>query len=277
MKEQIELLRSMDFSSLHRERSRKTKIRHEGKWGIYDSPVYDYEITFSPILGRSRISDLLKYKPSPVVVDLMASSRALRTLFRDLPQRDTFGIALSIGSVRTKKEKSMDKARGIRVVNGNLNRPRTLERARKLLGGRKVDLVMARPVAGLDHLINHPLNYAVIGRKLWSMLDENGAMLLQLPAASVLKNANIDIDSWVELMNTRGIEARWDGSTGGKVTLFVRRNPSSPDVLPFPPGSMLYEGPIQEPKLAVECARNGNNEQIEIPQLPKGSVEVIGI
>ena len=159
-------------------------------WPDYNSSISDYEERFfSRVLEGHTIQDLLSDIEKPVVVDLLSSTSALRSLFSNMPNKDTFGIAVSSQDLRTPEEIAVDKSLGITQISGGLTTSKSLKEVEKALAGRKADLILERGGLGVDFLPFHPMFYAVNMQRIWNMLNsENGIILM--PCSKTTSRSN---------------------------------------------------------------------------------------
>lgn len=192
-------------------------------WSRYGSSLLNYEETFVLVLRGKKITDLLREKPHPTVIDLMAPSDTLADLFNQLPQSGKLGIALSLEDVRSDSTKDRDEAMSIKQVSGDITRPRTWKDLRSELKGRKADLIMERAHGGILNLPKDKRFYSYALANLWNMLDDNGGILI----LQTFLEDGTGILAWVDLLKSQGIIAEFGGHC-----LKVVRMPWSPMDLP---------------------------------------------
>lgn len=207
----------------------RSRFRRDEYWTIYNSPISSYEKTFSRVLDGKKFADLLRQKPHPTVVDLMAPSNTLADLFGQLPQSGKLGIALSLEDLRGKVLKDRDAALGIKQISGDITRPKTWRALQSALEGRKADLIMERAVSGLADLPQDKRFYSYVMDNLWNMLDINGGILVLATPFDIRLNVKI---AWIDLLKSQGIIAEFDGGgcLGGCLRLV--RTPESLRNLP---------------------------------------------
>jgi hypothetical protein len=221
--------------SLHIQRQELRKLHPSNDvWGFYNSSLEEYQIAFSPVLGQTKIQNLIADTKDPVVVDLMAPTGTLRDLFSVIPEGNKKGISLSLCDLRSGRQKQKDKELGITQVTGDVTDSKTWSDLEKELNGRKANLIMERAVEGLDKLPVHAVFYASVLQKMWNMLDDEGVMLLQIPFLHTLSKAGIDIKAWVDTLGENEIEVRIDGYSEPTGVMFMQKSLSAPKNLPFP-------------------------------------------
>lgn len=204
----------------------RSRFRRDISWSTYGSLVRSYESTFVEVLGDRKLADLLRQKPHPTVIDLMAPSDTLADLFVQLPQSGKLGIVLSLEDLRSDSTKERDEALGIKQVSGDITRPGIWKDLRLELKGRKADLIMERAMGGLNNLPKDKRFYSYALANLWNMLDTNGGiLLLQTPLVKLRLDG--EVLAWVNLLKSQGIIAEFYDEC-----LKLVRTPESPRDLP---------------------------------------------
>lgn len=206
-------------------------------WPVYDSPIAYYDSSFAKVLNGVRIADLIRDKKSPVVLDLMASTSALTTLFEQLPYGDKFGLAVSLEDKGKEQRRLTNQEMGISHIVGDLNKPVTWDRIKQKLGGRKADLIMQRAGAGLQRIPVDIEGYKSLLQDLWDFLaPSRGIMLMQTPSRKSLRHNWIPINRWVKLLEQNGVGVCYipeADSLGLNGIIRIDRTPDSPSELPF--------------------------------------------
>lgn len=177
---------------------------HDSLWVIYNSPIWQYEITFRPLLQDQHIPNLLIGKDSPVVVDLMAPSGTLRNLAQQLDRPLGLGIALSLNDLRTGQEKDLDQRLGISQIEGDVANSITWRKLVKEMNGQGADLIIERAVGGLYHLPKDIRFTHLVIRRLWRLLKPGGTLLMETRDESYLEEMGIDINNIVQQLQQQG-------------------------------------------------------------------------
>lgn len=212
--------------------NKKFLIVNDDNWATYGSSMDEYNDVFEDVLDKG-IFKLLIDRPNPVVIDLMGPSKAISTLFPQIPQQSKLGIALSFLDKRTPEEKARDIELNIYQISGDILQRKTWKELEDKLQGRKADLVIARPVAGLTHIpIDKRILTGLISR-IWNLLTENnGILLLQTRSQSEFSKKNIDIEKWIRFLKEKQIDARSSFYCISGVLSLIK-TPNSPTNLPF--------------------------------------------
>lgn len=190
----------------------RASITDEKYWTIYDSGFETYLSDFSKganaNLLRARI-DFLKQKPRPVIIDLMSSPAAIRSLYGSpFNFKNLSGLAVGISDQRSDGHRQLDESLGISTVQGDLRLSETWDQIANWLKRRKADLIIERGYGGLYHVPTYLPYYQVVIPRLWNMLSANeGMMVLLSPPKSTLKKRGIIIDEWIAAFSKRGIFA----------------------------------------------------------------------
>lgn len=199
------------------------------KWVIYGDGIERYQENFEPVLGGETIVDIVNGRKSPVVIDIMAPSDTLASLFKQVGSAPTFGLAVSLGDRRDENKKLRDEALNISQLTGDIMLGSTWRQIREILQGRKADLIMERAVSGLYQLPVDFRFYAILVNKAWNILsDNNGVLLLELPFDSEVRIRGVSIRRWVDLLNRNDIMA-----SVSDLSLKIIKSAGSPEDLPL--------------------------------------------
>lgn len=235
------------FKNTHRfplptQRSIARSLRpRESAWRYYNSPLDNYSYDFRNVLKGEKIENLLSGVENPVVIDLMTSSGTLADLFGRLPQSTKMGIAVSLGDLRDEETKARDSKLGIVQITGDLTSSSTWKKIVEATNGRKADLVMERGLGSLTELPRHPIFYWSVFQRMWNLLGEQGVLLLQIPAPRTLDTSGISIRDVRRIVREASAEYRFSltGIAQSNMNIaYIRRRPSSPDMLPFTSNSI---------------------------------------
>lgn len=211
-----------------------------GGWKPYGSDISSYDATFRLALGTS-IASFINDRKAPVVVDLMAPSFTLLSLFAIVSDKNNFGLAVSLSDERTRVQKWRDKGLNVIQLAGDIMSSATWRNIDEVMQGRKADLIMERALGGLDIIPPQPKLYAILINKAWKILsDKEGVMLLHTPHDSSLLAAGIHIQDFVNNLKANGINAECFKSgvpislvTPASSVLKLIKTPDSPKNLPF--------------------------------------------
>lgn len=222
-------------------------------WGIYDTGVKSYDFAFSSVLQGKTIESLARGKKDPFVIDLMASSAMLESLFSvigDVPGKK--GIAVTLRDNRTEEQRELDNRLGIVQFSGAFGDTDERGQATPPYGDlttsaawrnlkrqtiiRKADIIIEKAEQGINVLPNNSTYYQYGVNTLWKMLNPDGGdLLLQFPNedfTGLLGNVGISIDHWASLLTDQGIAVTAD--TGSMSVLAIHRTLESPNHLPTP-------------------------------------------
>jgi hypothetical protein len=198
-------------------------------WPLYNSGIDSYQKTFEEVLCEKEIPDLLKRFERPIIIDLMASTSAIRDLCsqgRIIPE---IGIAVGINDARTEREKLRDSNINIVHIEGNLLNFETWRKIGRKLDGRKASLILERASGGLSYIPINKRFYNLALNELWQILDDNGGTLLaETHTFFKLENRGIFLDQWAEEAIQQGVDVVY-GSKAIKLTKFS----NSPSTLPL--------------------------------------------
>lgn len=204
-------------------------------WDTYNSSIQSYEKSFEKVLKGTNIADLINERESPVVIDIMSTTSAISELFRDLPQLNKFGVAVSIQDDRSDDQEFSDRLKGIHHISGDLSDTSTWKNINQKMEGRKAHLILERGDGGLADVPVDQAYYIYSLNRMWDMLsNDNGVMLLQVPFESILNTLHIPMDQWITHLNTHNVEARYESNKDiDKGALMIIKKNASPEKLPF--------------------------------------------
>lgn len=94
------------------------------RWAGYGTDIEDYQETFSEVLGGMSIVDFIRSRRSPVVIDLMAPSQTLVSLFEHTPKPE-LGLAVSLEDLRGNGEKRRDRQLNVHQLAGDITQSST--------------------------------------------------------------------------------------------------------------------------------------------------------
>lgn len=179
------------------------------RWGIRDGLQYPYEASFAEVLPRGNLSQLVELSRQEIRKGLVLDFMGYGQVLRELPL--TGGLAVALTDPRSKKNKESDTQRNISFVEGNVLRSSTWNEIKNWLAkqetdDQRFDLILSRPVRGLDALTNHHKVSIIILQRLWQLLSsQNGVLLTQF--RKEVFDLNL-VNRWVMLLNrTKGIKA----------------------------------------------------------------------
>ena len=157
------------------------------EWWCYKSNISDYDSSFG-----LEIKDILKGKENPIVIDFMAPSGTLNFLFKQIPDKNKLGIAISLEDLRTDQERKKDSNLNVVQIPGDILKSSTWEKIEYHLQGRKADLILERAVLGLDCITDDIRIHALLLNKAWQLLsDNNGIFLVEVKIAFKDKVKNL--------------------------------------------------------------------------------------
>jgi len=216
-------------------RERAKYHRDTDIWPEHDNATFEeYLKRFGAVLNGIPLLERLKTAPSVTVVDLMSDTKALVSLFKDLPQKDKLGIAVGLKDNRTDEEKKSDESLGVHVVAGDLTDPATWRNLNHELNGRKATLIVESARAGLGALPASGGFYAVMAQRAWNLLSEDGGILLaELENPLTLSDYGINPRKQAERLNQNGVPSAVNLGSRGNTLVRLQRNPESPSRLPL--------------------------------------------
>jgi hypothetical protein len=202
---------------------------HGMQWDDYGRDIADYEFSFSGVLQKNSIKDLLRDKENLVVIDLMAPSKTVSSLFKQLPDKSKLGIAVSLEDLRPVEETESDTKLNVVQIAGDIMKLSTWDKVRKQLQGRKADLIMERALCGLGCLVPSPRLYSRLLNEAWGFLSENnGILIAEVPyvfGSEAKKLINV-------LRNDHNMDASIGKSEGiGRYSIKIIKTPKSPEKL----------------------------------------------
>lgn len=180
-------------------------------WSIYGSGIDTYiKDAFWPILSREELGTFIQARNPLVVVDFMASSSALASLFKNIQNVQKTGLAVSLEDHRDYQLRIRDRYLGIEQITGDLTEKTTWKKLEQALNGNKADLILERAAGGLGYLPAHRRFFAIVLRKTWQLLSPaGGMMLIQTPKVGILNGLDIDMYEWEDLLLKNQIEATY--------------------------------------------------------------------
>lgn len=191
-------------------------------YGMYRSGPDSYESHFKSVLGENHLIDLIKNKPCPVVVDFLSTTDAIAGLFEQIPNKEKYGLSVSLEEDRDEETLERDRSLGISHLTGDLNDFQTWKRVHQDLAGRKADLIMERGIIGLEYLPINGRYYAYALGNMWDMLSsDNGVIIAEIPNQTRTSDAKIDIKKWTEMLQQHNIDVVYEsrGRYGGAIKL----------------------------------------------------------
>lgn len=213
----------------------------ETVWGFHNEAVASYEKSFENVLGGKSLTDLIRTRAKPIVIDLMAPPRTVYDLLRDFPSGRGLAVSLPdhrVSQLREDIQVTYD-AKNVKWLPEDITRSSTWKHVEHWLQGSKAHLVMERAMVGLESL---PIDKNILGtllNKAWRNLDPNGGVFLfETPPSDQLLRAGIDINAWVDSL--RGsLDVKYDPGDPTRERFMYRtgkimivRSPSSPRLLP---------------------------------------------
>jgi hypothetical protein len=223
------------------------KEKHNGdNWPTYGSDFFDYMDRFAVVAEEYKLIDDLQKKPFPVVVDLMASTDALASLFYDLPSENKLGIAIGRSDKRTAQEKLRDEKLGVNLITGDITSWKTWRELENALLGRKADLIVESAGWGLDFVPLSREFHIAVARRAWKLLSSNnGLILAQTRTSDELREEGIDLDKWVRKLNELGIPSKRAEDPRERIaTISIQKRLDSPYNLPIDAGVEGIEPPV---------------------------------
>ncbi len=207
----------------------------------HNEPISSYEESFAKVLEGRSIADLIRTRPIPIVIDLMAPPGTVNELLSTFPSGR--GLAVSIPDHDTKALPEEDQlaydSQLVKWIPKDITQADTWKEVQAWLQGDKAHLIMERGMGALRHLPMHKLIYGILVNKSWANLDPNGGILLfETPNKASLAQNGIDIDAWIKVLknavDTRYDPGKWASSNPQLETgkIMITRTPNSPAVLP---------------------------------------------
>lgn len=183
------------------------------EWGHIHSKVASYEESFKSVLEGRTIPSLIRNRPSPVVMDLMAPPATVHELLQDFPGGRGLAVSLPDHSLRDEPQEVKDAYNAAHVtwLPGDLTRLSTWGGIARWLNGQRADLIMERASGGLEWIPNKKLLFGFMFNEAWSMLSpQGGTMLVEIPRADNLLRMGVDIEKQVKLLKDRGMDVSFD-------------------------------------------------------------------
>lgn len=211
-------------------------------WKVRDPRVHPYGVSFAEVMPAASLSHLVESSRRRTGKGLVLDFMGYGQVLRDLPL--TGGLAVALGDPRNEQERQYDARRNINFVEGNVLKRSTWNEMQRWLdrqgtGDKKFDLILSRPVRGLDDLTDHKGVNLVLLQRGWQMLSSHNGVLLTQFLKQVFEPELVD--RWVRLLNqTEGIKA----------TYSLRRNPAC-EPIAFNPTLSLIKGEGAPAKLPL--------------------------
>lgn len=178
-------------------------------WKVRDDKEHPYQASFAEVLRGVSLSKLAQESQQRTgkafALDFMGYGQVLRIL----PIRG--GVAVALGDPRNDGTKQQDQERNISFIEGNVLKRSTWREMKAWLDSQDVDdkyfdLILSRPVRGLDDLTDNKGVNIVLLQRAWQMLSPHGGILLTQFLEQVFEPSLVD--RWVRLLNqTPGIQA----------------------------------------------------------------------
>ena len=182
-------------------RESRMKTENVNVWPIYDSTDKDYDKHFSEF--KIRTADIAQ-KESPVIIDLLSSSSAIRRIYLNTLDENMKGVSVSVEDLRHVNICEIDKRLNITHIVGNLGKPAVWDRIKTLLGDKKADLIIERGYAGVAYLPQDSLYFLYTMNKIWNMLSsKRGIFIGDFTQINIPKSKVYD---WSENMQKKGID-----------------------------------------------------------------------
>lgn len=187
-------------------------------WKVRDSRQYPYGASFAEVIPGFSLSSSVEGSRQKTGKGLVLDFMGYGQVLRDLPL--TGGLAVALSDPRSEEAKQYDARRNIDFIEGNVFKRSTWNRMQQWLDrqpteDKKFDLILSRPVRGLDDLTDHKGANIVLLQRGWQMLSSHDGLLLTQFLEQVFEPDLVD--RWVRLLNkTEGIKASYS----------LRRNPS---------------------------------------------------
>ena len=212
------------------ETPKKASMRR--KWGIYNSHIDDYLFDFEQADTEHKVQNMFSRLgdgsiKDPVVIDLMASKKALSDIHKNynVPTKGLLAVGTNF--------ELWDK---ISYIRGDLNKKRTWKRMNHWLGERKANVIMSRGYQALDYIPTTLFYQRKVLSEMWDMADDDGGLLiLQSPSKEVLKDRGIPLDAWLDQLKTAGIYSNFSDMLSSSDNpdhrygrLILEKNPNTP-------------------------------------------------
>lgn len=202
-------------------------------WGVQDSRIEDYAVTFNPLLEDKTLPDLLEEtvrRPGrTAILDLMASTTVVQQAMYEYGFN--YGMAVSLG-FKKRIHRGVDRNK-VDSVNTDLTIKKSWNKIRKVMARRGVssfDIILSRPVAGItDTKLQLPVLFYML-QESWKLLSvENGIMMFQFPTHRAK-----EILPYVAELSEQGLNISWEREPDRfRVhSVVIRKTPESPRLLP---------------------------------------------
>lgn len=202
-------------------------------WRVYNQDISRYEHYFKPVLKPDTIVDFVRRRSPPVtIIDLMAPSSALNSLFQQIPDTPKLGISVSLEDWRNDQEKDQNSQLNIHHLQGDIMKSSTWQAIDEVLKGQKADLIIEKGQLGLQFIPINKKLYFILINKAWRILSRhNGILLAETPHHLLHYHEEIPMKQWIRLLNKNGIAASYNSDYDAGL-LKIIKNPDSPEDLP---------------------------------------------
>ena len=190
-------------------------LSNRGKYGYEtgDERDYSFEGTFLDVLpeGQTNLKEYIETtltgkKGEAIGVEFGGLGSELFAGFSPGFFKKTAGITLAdnrenLGKVDPSHKPvsiAEDDVRHHSVIEGNILDDHLYTDLNKWLEGKKVDLILERMIAGMDHIPADPYTISKIMSRWYELLDENGILFVQVPP--VLHD---QLPAWVEMIQEK--------------------------------------------------------------------------
>lgn len=196
----------VNLISLHQQDLQRRIDWRGDDWNVHGRDFDSYMEDFYSLISFDEIYKILRPKTEPVVIDLMAPTEAIASLFDKLPHPKKHGIAVGLGDDRNVFQKRRDEALGIEQITGDLMNTKTWANLRKTLNGKKADIVVETAMAGWNYMPRDARFYSLMLERTWDLLSEqNGILLAEIPTSLTLAEAGVDMPRWRESLDRSGV------------------------------------------------------------------------
>ncbi len=156
-----------------------------GRWGMYESSIQNYEASFAPLNLRGSLEQLKRRNQSQPLyaLDLMGAGQVMR----DLKQEEIITAGVSATLTDTRNEASMmdDVSQGLDVIGGDIMTQTPWSKLDRWLRDKGLpgfDLIICRAQGGFEELPHYVSYYEVLFWKAFNLLSPDGGQLFtQVP------------------------------------------------------------------------------------------------
>lgn len=222
-----------DLISQHQQDLQQRIDKRGDTWAVHGREYLDYIEDFFRVINSNEIYQTLRPKPEPVVIDFMAPTEAVASLFKSLPHLKKHGFAVGLDDDRNMFQKQRDEMLGVQQITGDLMDTKTWAKLRKSLNGKKADLILETGMAGWNFMPRDVNFYGLMLNRAWNLLSENGGILLaEIPTSLTLAEAGVDMPSWRSNLDNAGVTYAYDNAFENGY-LRINKTPNSPERLPL--------------------------------------------